>query len=89
MTTTKYAIVSRDYVNAATGYRNDVLYLGTMSREDAGIIHGAVGGTLCEVFEGPAYQAERPMGGGYEKAWVRDTLYMAVGTGVIEHARRG
>jgi len=89
MTTTKYAIVSRDYVNAATGYRNDVLDLGTMSREDAGLVHYRVGGTLCEVFEGPAYQADRPMGGGYEKAWVRDTLYMSVGTGVIEHTCRG
>jgi hypothetical protein len=89
MTSTKYAIVTRRYVNIVTGHLNDVLYLGTMSRENAGTIHGAVGGTLCEVFEGPAYQADRPMGGGYETAWVRDTLYMAVGTGVIEHTRRG
>lgn len=90
MTAIKYAIVSRDYVNRATGYvTNEVLCLGKMSYEDAVTIHYAVGGELCEVIESLPYQADRPMGGGYEKAWVRDTLYRSVDNGTIVHTRLG
>lgn len=88
MLTTQYAILNRSYVNLATGYVTDVVHLGPVARDAAGVIHGAMGGTLCEVFEGPAYERTVQAGGGFETATVRDTLYMAVGTGIIEHVRK-